>query len=393
MGQDPWLSFPSLAPVYLAGRDVKPDPEIKSQPLPLSEAARAWVEIKDLKDTAVFEAFRKQYGPANALYDTLAAQKIAELKRAQVAVAPPQKPIVSEDACDGLLVSVAQSSARPCIKPGSGESFKDCPDCPEMVIVPSGSFTMGSPSDEPERESWKTGTESPQHEVSIGKLFAVGRFHITRGEFARFVKATGHKTEGGCYAWTGSEWKDDKTASWRSPGFSQDDSHPVVCVNWNDAKAYAVWLSKQTGKTYRLLSEAEYEYAARAGTATPFWWGSSITPEQANYDGSADPYKGGKKGEYRQKTMPVKSFEPNPWGLYQVHGNAWSWVEDCWHDDYKGAPNDGSAWTTGDCGRRVLRGGSWINDPRNLRVALRNWFNPVIRNGSIGFRLARTLNP
>ena len=199
--------------------------------------------------------------------------------------------------------------------------------------------------------------------------------------------------EGGCYTWTGSEWKDDKTASWHSPGFGQDDSHPVVCVNWNDAKAYAAWLSKQTGKTYRLLSEAEYEYAARAGTATPFWWGSSITPEQANYDGSAEPYKGGgKKGKYRQKTMPVKSFEPNPWGLYQVHGNAWSWVEDCWHDSYTGAPNDGSAWT-GDCSRpqAVLRGGGWDFLPGNLRAAYRSSNYPGNRNGSGGFRLARTL--
>ena len=306
----------------------------------------------------------------------------------------PQKPVVSEDACDGLLVSVAMSNEKPCIMPGSGKSFRDCPDCPEMVVAPAGSFTMGSPTDEPERESWQVGTESPQHEVRIAKPFAVGRFHITRGEWLRFVKATGHKTDGGCWTWAGSAWKENKSASWRSPGFDQDDSHPAVCVNWNDAKAYAAWLSKQTGKTYRLLSEAEAEYVARAGTTTPFWWGSSITPEQANYDGSVDPYKGGgEKGEYRKKTLPVKSFEPNPWGLYQVHGNAWSWVEDCWHDNYSGAPVDGSAWTTGDCGRRVLRGGSWYNYPRNLRAAYRYRNNPDYRNNNNGFRLARTLNP
>ncbi len=368
IGQDPWLSFPSLAPVYLAGREAAPERE--TQPSLGEAAARAWAEIRDLKDAAVFEAFRKQYGPSNALYDALAAQKISELKRPQVAIVAPPKPAVSEDACDGLLVSVAVGP-KPCVKPGSGQSFRDCPGCPEMVIAPSGSFTMGSPNDEPERESWKAGSESPQHDVMIAKPFAVSRFHITRGEWARFVKATGYKTDGGCWTLTGGKWEENKSASWRSPGFDQDDSHPVVCVNWEDAKAYASWLSKQTGKSYRLLSEAEYEYAARAGTTTPFWWGSSITPEQANYDGTYVYAGGGRKGEYRHKTVPVKSFKPNPWGLYQVHGNAWSWVEDCWHDDYNGAPTDGSAWTSGDCSTRVLRGGSWINDPRDLRAAYR----------------------
>ena len=365
IGQDPWLSFPSLAPVYLAGRDAAPSETSRPEgQAPLSEAARAWAEIKDLKDAAVFEAFKKQYGPSNALYDALAAQRVAELKRAQVAVVAPPKPALGEEACDGLLVSVALGP-KPCIKPGSGIGFKDCPDCPEMVIAPSGSFTMGSPKEEPERESWKAGSESPQHDVMIAKPFAVSRFHITRGEWARFVKATGYKTDGGCWTLTGGKWEENKSASWRSPGFDQDDSHPVVCVNWEDAKAYASWLSKQTGKSYRLLSEAEYEYSARAGTTTPFWWGSSITPEQANYDGNYVYAGGGSRGAYRARTVPVKSFKPNPWGLYQVHGNAWSWVEDCWHDNYDGAPSDDSAWTSGDCTYRVLRGGSWGINPQD----------------------------
>ena len=165
-------------------------------------------------------------------------------------------------------------------------------------------------------------------------------------------------------------------------------------MNWNDAKAYVAWLSKTTGKAYRLLSEAEAEYAARAGTATPFWWGSSITPEQANYDGELCVCGGGSKGEWPQKTLPVKSFEPNPWGLYQVHGNAWTWVEDCWHDNYSGAPTDGSAWTSGECRSRVLRGGSWYNYPQGLRAACRSYVNdPDFRSDINGFRVARTLNP
>jgi formylglycine-generating enzyme required for sulfatase activity len=165
----------------------------------------------------------------------------------------------------------------------------------------------------------------------------------------------------------------------------------VVCVSWDDANAYANWLAKKTGTPYRLPSEAEWEYAARASTTTPFWWGSSITPSQANYDGNY-VYAGGSKGVYRQGTVLVSSFAANPWGLYNVHGNAWQWTADCWHDNYTGAPADGSAWTTGDCSRgRVVRGGSWDFLPRYLRAAFR--YRGTAENLSSGFRLARTLPP
>jgi formylglycine-generating enzyme required for sulfatase activity len=165
-------------------------------------------------------------------------------------------------------------------------------------------------------------------------------------------------------------------------------------VSWWEANAYVAWLSRKTKtkKTYRLLSEAEREYVTRAGTTTPFWWGPSISTSQANYNGNYTYY--GAKGEYRQKTVPVDSFDPNPWGLYQVHGNVWEWTEDCWHDTYSGAPADGSAWTTGDCTRGVLRGGSWEDDPTVLRAAYRNrlWYTPDLRNRNGGFRVARTLD-
>lgn len=256
------------------------------------------------------------------------------------------------------------------IKPGSGEGFHDAPFAPEMVVVPPGSFMMGSPDDEPERES----AEAPQHRVTIATPFAIGRDAITRGQFAAFVNESGHKMEDGAEVWDGSKWKLDASKSWRDPGFAQDDNHPVVCVSHDDAQSYAKWLREKTGKGYRLSSEAEWEYACRAATTTPFWWGTSITPEQANYDGTADVYKGGgKKGERRKKTMPVASFQPNPWVLYQVHGNVWEWCEDVWHDGYEGAPTDGAAWMTGgDDSLRVLRGGSWDNYPQVLRAANRN---------------------
>jgi formylglycine-generating enzyme required for sulfatase activity len=173
---------------------------------------------------------------------------------------------------------------------------------------------------------------------------------------------------------------------------AQDGSHPVVCMNWDDAKAYVDWLAKKTGKPYRLLSEAEWEYAARAGTTTPFWWGSSITPSQANYDGTYVYAGGGSKGEYRKGTVPADSFQPNPWGLYNVYGNAWQLTADCWHDNYEGAPTDGSAWTTG-CRNSdpVTRGGSWYAEAKWLRAAAR--LRVPLPESSIGFRVARTLAP
>jgi formylglycine-generating enzyme required for sulfatase activity len=269
------------------------------------------------------------------------------------------------------------------VKPGGGrnssEVFWDIEGGPEMVVVPAGKFIMGSPDDEPDRFE----SEGPQHEVTFAQPFAVGRHAVTRGEFAAFVNATSRKT-------------DDR---WRNPGFKQDDSHPVVCVSWDDAEAYASWLAEVTGRPYRLLTEAEWEYVARAGTTTPFWWDSSITPAQANYDGNYVYEGGGSKGEYRRGTVPVGSFDPNPWGLYNVHGNVWEWCEDTWHDNYKGAPSDGSAWLPKRTGRRrsnqsssrVVRGGAWDDDPRFLRAAYRYRYHTELRDDYCGFRLGRTL--
>ena len=237
------------------------------------------------------------------------------------------------------------------VQPGSGQSFRDrlangqpCATCPEMVVVPSGKFTMGSPASEPQRSS-----DEVQVSVSIANPFAVGKYAVTRGEFAAFVKETGHKTDGVCATLRGAGWSQEADKSWRAPGFAQDDRHPAVCISSDDAKIYVAWLSSKTGKTYRLLSEAEREYVTRAGTTTPFWWGTSITPMQANYNGNFLYSGGGSKGEFRRRTMPVDSFEANPWGLYNVHGNIWEWTEDCWNVSNSGNPGNGSARATGDC--------------------------------------------
>ena len=270
------------------------------------------------------------------------------------------------------------------------ESFRECETCPEMIVVPAGSFTMGSPADEKERQE----DEQPQHLVGFTRPFAVGKFAVTLDQFAAFVKETGHDTGSECYTYEGNEWKVRSERSWRNPGSSPSGSHPAVCISWDDAKAYVVWLSRKTGKGYRLLSEAEREYVTRAGTTTPFWWGSTISISQANYDGN-ETYAGGSKGEWRKKSMPVESFQPNPWGLYQVHGNVWEWVEDCYGINYEGVPTDGSvAWADSDskCKVRVLRGGAWDLGPNVLRSAKRSfWYPNAGRLNTAGFRVARPL--
>lgn len=269
-----------------------------------------------------------------------------------------------------MLVGDHEHSQKRWLLPGGGEPFCDLHGGPEMVVVPAGKFMMGSPDGEPGRDSW----EGPRHEVTFARPFAVGRYAVTRGQFAGFVDSASYKT----------------SHHWRNPGFTQDESHPVVYIPLADANAYASWLAEITGQPYRLLSEAEWEYAARAGTTTPVWWGTIITPAQANCDGNYIYEGGGAKGEYREGTVPVGSFDPNPWGLYNVHGNVWEWCGDTWHANYDGAPIDGSVWISGSIeSRRVVRGGAWNLNPRNLRAALR-FMAPGVSD-YLGFRLARTL--
>ena len=280
-----------------------------------------------------------------------------------------------------------------------GDRFRDCPGCPEMVVVPSGRFRMGSPSSEAGRTD--DGREGPVHPVTIGYRLAVGVHEVTRGEFARFVSATGRSMGNACWTHEGGEWKERSGRHWKSPGFSQTDSHPVVCVNWNDAQAYVRWLSGRTGEEYRLLSESEWEYVARAGTRTARYWGESERG-QCRYANGADRtakrHNSGwttaadcDDGHYR--TAPVGSYEANGFGLRDVLGNVWEWVEDCWNGSYAGAPRDGSAWKSGECGRRVLRGGSWSSFPGYLRSAYRGRLTSGGRYFYAGLRVARTLTP
>lgn len=278
--------------------------------------------------------------------------------------------------------------------PGSGRTrwFTDEPEGPEMVVVPSGRFVMGSPSYEADREAWQRGTESPLHEVEIPRPFSVSRFPVTKGQYARFVQDTAHRSMEGAYVWYGKGWAFDRDASWSNPGFAQSDDHPVVCVNRQEAEAYAGWLSDRTGQFYRLLTEAEWEYAARAGTSTPYWWGSSVSPADASYNPSYAIDGPDATSIGPGATVQVDAFAANPWGLFNVHGNVWEWCEDPWHDSYRGAPQDGSPWLTRhDAKFNVARGGCWSGGPSSLRAACRGRYRSELRYAFLGFRLARDL--
>jgi formylglycine-generating enzyme required for sulfatase activity len=255
---------------------------------------------------------------------------------------------------------------------------------PELVLIPTGRFEMGS-SEQERATAMKSGSqkawlarETPQHWVGIAYPFALARHPVTVGQWRQFARATG--------------WESMSDTDWSAPGFAQTDEHPVVAVSWNDVQKYLTWLTAKTGQLYRLPSEAEWEYACRAGTHTAFSFGDDISTERANYDGNFT-YNNGIKGEFRQGTTRVDAFQPNAWGLFDMHGNVWEWTQDVVHENYEGAPGDGSAWEQGgDPARRVLRGGSWLYQPRYLRSALRNGYSAVLANDIVGFRVARKLS-
>jgi formylglycine-generating enzyme required for sulfatase activity len=257
------------------------------------------------------------------------------------------------------------AGAEQAIRRGEPLTFRECAkNCPEMTVVPAGKFRMGSPPNEKDHYS----DESPQHNVTITRPFAVSKFDVTFADWDACVAV------GGCPQ--GGRAND---AGWGR------GTRPVIHVNWDDAQAYVVWLSRMTGAAYRLLTEAEWEYAARAGTSTAYYWGDEIGMGNANCKGCGSDWDA-------RQTSPVGSFKPNAFGLYDMAGNVWQWVEDCYHDKYNEAPKDGTAWEASDCTRRVARSGSWMVDPENLRSADRNPSSPDSRDIDLGFRVGRTLS-
>ena len=289
--------------------------------------------------------------------------------------------------------------------------FRDCEECPELVVVPAGSFMMGSPDGEDGRHDW----EGPVHRVHISEPFAVGVHEVTRGQFARFVRETGHSAGNACRTFENPDrdrillsfptWNERTRRSWRNPGYSQTNAHPVTCVSWVDAQSYVRWLSRETGRTYRLLSESEWEYVARAGTGTSRHWGDGVSYacryenvfDRSGYATYYNSWSLSRRPEHACRdghgfTAPVGSFSPNLYGLHDALGNVREWVEDCWNWRYVGAPDDGRAWTRENCANRVLRGGLWDDDPRDVRSASRFRSSPDLRSGGVGFRVARALN-
>jgi formylglycine-generating enzyme required for sulfatase activity len=361
------------SPEYLDKRDhdfqFHRAPSAPAQPQ-ISEAERTWAWIKNTTDQAVLENFIKQFGDATSGAEAKA--RLAELKKQQVAIAAPPKapvpgkpvqpaesvpPISHWGRCDDGIEEWF-AGARPikrCLK--AKDSFKDCLECPDMVVVPAGEFMMGSPESEAQRRM----DEGPQRKVKVAAPFAVGKFEVTFAEWDACA-------DGGACRHNPSD---------QSLGRGK---RPVFNVSWDDiSKEYLPWLSRKTGKSYRLLTEAEWEYAARAGTTTPFSTGRTITTDQANLNGNT--------------SIEVGSFQPNAFGLHDMHGNLFEWVEDCYKDSYAGSPIDGRAGPSVSGCSRVARGGSWANLAGDLRSANRRKEPQAARFTILGFRVARSLSP
>lgn len=352
--------------------------------------------------------------------------RLREPMTAASVAAVPQGPPAAQSAPQAQPVAAAAPHPRP-VQP---KTFRDCPNCPEMVVVPAGKFEMGAADGEHERFEVPpnlAGFEQPRHAVTIGQPFALAKTEVTRGEFAAFVKATNFHIAPGCVApgearlvrnrdagprqrplgraaemAAEARLQRDAELSWQNPGFPQTDRDPVVCVNGADINAYVEWLQKTTGKPYRLPSEAEFEYAARGGTTTPFYWGAD--PDKVcDYENIGDQTAA---EEFRQvgfagmpcrdgfvQTAPVGSFKPNPFGLYDMLGNVWEITADCWAGSYAGAPSDSSARTSGDCGMHAARKGSFGNGRPAFFRAAHRFAEPVgIKRNRSGFRVALSLN-
>ncbi|MBP0463014.1 formylglycine-generating enzyme family protein [Roseomonas sp. PWR1] len=306
-----------------------------------------------------------------------------------------------------LLILALLLGATPALAQVTPRSIRDCPDCPEMIPLPPGTYTMGVPRGEEEREGVPVdlrGRSEPQRRVTIAAGLAMSRNTVTRAEYAAFVAATGHPTTEGCWAFvntgTSYEYEERPGLTWRAPGFAQADNHPVVCVSWEDANAYAAWISARAGRAYRLPSEAEWEYAARAGTTTSRYWGEAQVAA-CEFGNVADlslamalnldrrPQFTFRCNDRHVFTAPVGSFRGNAFGLNDMLGNVWQWTADCLNPTLDGQAGDGAPRVTGDCTSRGMRGGSWSHLPWYVRAGNRARGQAVDRYSFGGFRLVR----
>ncbi|HXJ03014.1 MAG TPA: SUMF1/EgtB/PvdO family nonheme iron enzyme [Micropepsaceae bacterium] len=306
------------------------------------------------KSSAIDQVFGggQTNAPDSAPKTTVSKDRDAEFKRLTEEMRRQQ----AQAARANQQIASMEEKAKETIRQIAGSEFKDCAECPAMITLPTGSFTMGSSSS----ESGHSSDEVPQHRVTISQPFAVGKYEVTFAEWDACV------ADGGC-----NGYKPDDAGWGRG-------THPVIFVSWNDAQSYIAWLRRKTGKPYRLLSEAEWEYAGRAATVSAFYWGARANTASAKYDSS-------------NGTAPVGSYAPNSFGLHDMSGNVSEWAMDCLNKSYEGAPTDGSAWMTGDCDLHALRGGAWNSGGANLRSANRDWDASGFRVNRNGFRVARGL--
>jgi formylglycine-generating enzyme len=302
----------------------------------------------------------------------------------------------------GLAIAVPAAAQQPAREP-----FSDCDECPEMIPLPGGTFSMGVASNEEEREGVPAdvrGRSSPQVRVTIQPGLAMGQRAVSRGEFAAYVAQTGFEPRTGCWTFVNSgvtyEYLERPGVGWRDPGFTQTDDHPVVCVSWEDATNYVAWLSRRTGQRYRLPSEAEWEYAARAGSTASRFWGEA-TASACQFANVADLTLANALNLDRRPaftfrctdnhvfTAPGGSFRPNAFGLYDMLGNVWQWTQDCLNPTLEGQPADGRARLSGDCTTRAMRGGSWSHLPWYVRAGNRVRGSVTDRFTFVGLRVVR----
>jgi formylglycine-generating enzyme required for sulfatase activity len=361
---------------------------ITGPPVPLEEMFRN-VRVAVMEATARRQVPWDSSSLTGAFYFSAAGRATAAAAEPATVAAPPGEAAAGEAAA--ATSGDARGGAAP---PAPGTVFRDCPYCPDMVAIPAGGFLMGTAAGAEVSHD----DEGPQHPVDIPAAFALSVREVTRDDYAAFVKATGRETRD-CWYGDGGNGRMAPAGDFRDPGFAQEGNHPVTCVSWEDAVAYADWLSARSGFAYGLPTEAEWEYAARAGKATAWPWGDDNPSGGCAFanglDIAADPaYPGNGASTCKDgfvHTAPTGSFAANGFGLYDMLGNVWEWVTDCYRPTYDGAPEDGSAVAVPGCTNRTARGGSWLENPWDMRLARRYAVPPDGRENIIGFRLARDL--
>jgi len=365
-----------------------------------------WEKVKDSQDLNQLKDYLSKFGWSphatfiRFRYEKLggniqnvkleAIHQVTSIIKAESAPSSPDIaiPTAKSEAPSKSVIAAEIQSVSPVS--ASGEVL-DCPNCPKLLVIPKGEFLMGKNRSDPSGEP----DEAPVHKVVISQSLAVGKYEITRGQFSDFVKETGYRVQSdGCHTKRGGWFHKDAKVSWENPGFAQIETHPVVCISWEDTQAYLGWLSKTTGKLYRLPSEAEWEYFSNGPeiNANSFKGDApcklfNIADASTRHEVSGIQYLACNDGY--ATTAPVGSFPANKFGLFDTLGNAWEWVADCWNENYVGAPSDGSSWSKGTCDTRVFRGGGWNTSPKIINYAYRDRGDKIERYDDVGFRVVR----